>query len=179
MSIAQICTREVVSIDATAALKDAANLMRTRHVGALVVTVPQGDRVQAVGMITDRDLAIEALSRGLDAGEVRVGQVASRRLAAVPGTAGIAEAVAAMAEAGVRRLLVTEQDGEIAGFVSSDDLLDALAAELGGLAQALRGGIAREGAERGAIPAPGPRPVFLPYGTPGMQQPVAESQPHH
>jgi len=44
----------------------------------------------AVGMITDRDLAIEALSRGLDAGEVRVGQVASRHLASVPGTAGTA-----------------------------------------------------------------------------------------
>jgi CBS domain-containing protein len=38
MSIAQICKREIVTIDATARLKDAAALMRSRHVGALVVT---------------------------------------------------------------------------------------------------------------------------------------------
>ena len=73
MSIADICRREIVSIDAAASLKDAAGLMRSRHVGALVVTVTQGEREQAVGMITDRDLAIEALSRGLDAGDVKVG----------------------------------------------------------------------------------------------------------
>lgn len=177
MNIDKICKREIVSIDATAPLKDAATLMRSRHVGALVVTVTQGEREQAVGIITDRDLAIEALSRGLDAGEVRVGQVASRHLASVPGTAGIAEAVSVMRQAGVRRLLVTEGEGQLAGFVSSDDLLDALAADLGGLAQALRSGIAREGVERAAIPAPRPRPVFLPHGTPGMQQPIAPGQP--
>jgi CBS domain-containing protein len=170
MSIAQICKREIVSIEATAPLKDAAALMRSRHVGALVVTVTREDRELAVGMITDRDLAIEALSRALDPGEVKVGQVASRHLASVPGAAGIAEAVAVMREAGVRRLLVTEQDGQLAGFVSSDDLLDALAAELSGLAEALRSGIAREGVERAELPPPGPRPVFLPHGTPGMQQ---------
>lgn len=34
---------------------------------------------------------------------------------------------------------------------------------------ALRAGIAREGAERAAVEALRPRPVFLPHGTPGMQ----------
>lgn len=177
MSIAQICKREIVHIEATAPLKDAAALMRSRHVGALVVTVTRDGREVAVGMITDRDLAIEALSRGLDPGEVKVGQVASRHLASVAGTAGIAEAVAVMRQAGVRRLLVTEQDGQIAGFVSSDDLLDTLAAELGGLAEALRSGIAREGVERSELPPPAPRPVFLPHGTPGMQQLITAMRP--
>ena len=178
MSIAHLCKREIVGIEATATLKDAAQLMRTRHVGSLVVTARHGDQEQAVGLITDRDLVIEALSRALDAGEVRVGQVASRRLASVPGTAGIGEAVAVMREAGVRRLLVTEVDGRIAGFISSDDLLDELAAQVSGLAQAMRSGIAREAVEHGSIPAAAPRPVFLPYGTPGMQHSIAESQPH-
>jgi predicted transcriptional regulator len=177
MSIADICRREIVSIDAAASLKDAAGLMRSRHVGALVVTVTQGEREQAVGMITDRDLAIEALSRGLDAGDVKVGQVASRHLASVPAAAVIAQAVTVMQQAGVRRLLVTEQEGQLVGFVSADDLLEALAAQLSGLAGALRSGIAREGAERGAISPPTPRPVFLPHGTPGMQQPIAARRP--
>jgi len=172
MSIAAICQREVITIDAGASLRDAATLMRAQHVGALVVTVEAAGHQQAVGVITDRDLAIEILTRDLAPADVKVGQLASRHLASVPGTAGIAEAVGVMREAGVRRLLVTEGEGRLAGFVSADGLLEALAGQLGGLANALRIGIARESAERASIPPPRPRPVFLPIGTPGMQQPM-------
>ena len=172
MSIAAICQPEVITIDAGASLRDAANLMREHHVGALVVTVEAAGHEQAVGMITDRDMAIEILARDLNPTDVKVGQLASRRLASVPGTAGIAEAVAVMQEAGVRRLLVTGNEGQLTGFVSADDLLEALSGQLGILANALRAGIAREGVERPSIPRARPRPVFLPHGTPGMQQSI-------
>lgn len=124
--------------------------------------------------INDRDLAIEILTRGeLDLADVKVGQAASRHLASVPGSAGIAEAVAVMRQAGVRRLLVTGREGELAGFVSVDDLLQSLADQLAGLAEALRGGILRETAERPSIPPPPPLPVFLRYRTPDFQQPIS------
>ena len=126
MSIAAICQRKVITIDTGASLRDAATLMRAQHVGALVVTVEGSGHEKAVGMITDRDPAIEILVRDdLDPAGIKVGQVASRHLASVPGSAGIGEAVAVMREAGVRRLLVTEDEGELAGFVSADDLLQA------------------------------------------------------
>lgn len=173
MTIATICRSEVITIDSGASLRDAAILMREHHVGALAVTVANAEYEQVVGMITDRDIAIEILARDLDPGEIRVGQLASRQLASVPDTAGIADAVSIMQQAGVRRLLITGQDGRVAGFVSADDLLEALAAQLSVLAGALRSGIAREGAERGPIPPARPRPVFLAHGTPGMQQPIA------
>ena len=172
MSIAAICQPEVITVDAGASLRDAASLMREHHVGALVVTVDAAGQERAVGVITDRDLAIEILARDLNPTDVKIGQLASRHLASVPGTAGIAEAVAVMQEAGVRRLLVTSNEGQLVGFVSADDLLEALAEQLGVLANALRTGIAREGVERASIPPPRPRPVFLPHGTPGMQQPI-------
>jgi hypothetical protein len=47
----------------------------------------------------------------------------------------------------------------------------ALAGQLGGLAAALHSGIARETSERPSVSPPGPRPAFLPHGTPGMQEP--------
>lgn len=173
MTIARICRREIVTIDAASTLQAAAALMRGRHVGALVVTVEGEAHEKAVGIVTDRDLVLEILSRDLNPRDIRVGELASRHLASVPEEAGIAEAVAVMQSAAVRRLLVTAADGRLVGFVSSDDLLEALAGELGGLAQALRSGMARETSERGAISPPRPRPVFLPHGTPGMQQPLA------
>ena len=173
MSIAAICQPEVITVDAGASLRDAASLMRAHHIGALVVTVDAAGQERAVGVITDRDLAIEILARDLNPTDVKVGQLASRHLASVPGTAGIAEAVAVMRDAGVRRLLVTGHEGQLTGFVSADDLLEALAGQLGVLANALRTGIAREGVERASIPPARPRPVFLPHGTPGMQQPIS------
>ena len=65
MSIAAICQPEVITIDAGASLRDAANSMRAHHIGALVVTVEAAGHEQAVGVITDRDLAIEILARDL------------------------------------------------------------------------------------------------------------------
>ena len=138
MSISAICQPDVITIDVGASLRDAASLMRAHHIGALVVTVDAAGREQAVGVITDRDLAIEILARDLNPTDVKVGQLASRHLASVPGTAGIAEAVAVMQASGVRRLLVTDHEGQLAGFVSADDLLEALAGQLGVLANALR-----------------------------------------
>lgn len=173
MSIAAICQREVITIDAAASLRDAATSMREHHVGALVVTVESAGQEQAVGIVTDRDLAIEILARDLDPADIKVGQLASRQLVSVHESADLGEAVATMRQAGVRRLLVTDPDGQLAGIVSADDLLEALAQQLGGLASALRTGIAREGTERASIPPPRPRPVFLPIGTPGMQRPLA------
>jgi len=169
MSIACLYRKNIVTIDEHASLRQAATLMREHHVGALVVTASDGPAPRAVGVVTDRDIAVEVLARNLGGSDVKVGELASRRLAAVAANATIGDAVAQMQRAGVRRLLVTEESGEIVGIVSSDDLIEAIAAELGTLAAALRGGIAREAAERPAVPASMPRPVFLPRGTPGWQ----------
>jgi CBS domain-containing protein len=175
MSIAEICQRHVITIDATATLREAATQMREHHVGALVVTAETAGQNQVVGVITDRDLAIEVLARDLSPADVHVAQVASRRLVAVPTNASLGEAAAMMKDAGVRRLLVTGDGGQLVGFVTADDLLDALAGPLGSLAGAVRSGIARETSERSTIAPPRFRPAFLPHGTPGMQEPVRTS----
>jgi hypothetical protein len=47
---------------------------------------------------------------------------------------------------------VTNDEGQLTGFVSVDDILESLAGDLHGLAAALRVGIARESAERACHP---------------------------
>lgn len=167
MNIAQLCQREIVTVSDHASLREAAALMRDHHVGALVVT-DAAELTRAVGVVTDRDFAIEVLARDLNPADLRIGQLSSKKVVVVPGSATVQEAVAAMENAGVRRLLVTDDEGGVIGFVSTDDLVEAMAAELGGLARALRSGIVRESAERPALEPMRPRPVFLPQGTPGM-----------
>lgn len=167
MNIAGLCQTVIVTVNSEASLQEAALLMREKHVGALVIT-DDAEPPRVVGVVTDRDLAIEVLARQLDTAGTRIGELASDSLVSVPGTASILEAVAAMDEDGVRRLLVTAEDGRVVGFVSADDLIDGISAELEGLARALRSGIDREAAERAAIAEPEPAPVFLPLGTPGF-----------
>lgn len=152
MSIGTICTRDVVMVDVTKTLKHAAPLMREHHVGALLVFAQTEEGPRAVGLVTDRDLAIEAMARGLGGDEVKVGQVVSGPPVTVHETASLDEAIEAMQGEGVRRLLVTTAEARLAGIVSLDDLLEALAARMVRLAEAVRGGLARESAQRVPLP---------------------------
>jgi len=160
MKLIDICQRPVVSIDHAAPLRDAARLMRRHHVGALVVTRQRpaqgGSGLEIVGMVTDRDLAIEVLARELDAAVVTVGGIASEHVVGVPAEAGIEEAVLRMQGAGVRRLVVHSAAGELAGIVSFDDLFGACATLLSDLAAVLRRGLEREAGQRPEVPAPPP-----------------------
>lgn len=167
MNIASICQRDIVTVDADASLRDAANAMRERHVGALVVTDAAAPS-RVAGVVTDRDLAIEVLARDLDAAGIRIGQLVRRSPVSVPGNGSLREAVAAMEKAGVRRLLVTGDDGRVIGFLSADDLIEAMAAEVAGLARALRSGLVRENAERLPTQSGADDEVFLPLGMLGM-----------
>ena len=155
MNISRLCDREVVSVPAGASVREAAVAMREHHVGALAVTDPyQPGRV--IGIITDRDLVIGLLASGQPVEGQAIGGLCQGELVAVPATASLDEAVRAMRRAGVRRLLVKQEDGSISGLVSLDDLLDAVSVELDALAGILRTGIAREDARtRPRVRAPG------------------------
>ncbi|MCO5976204.1 CBS domain-containing protein [Ideonella oryzae] len=196
MSLTRLCHHPLVAVDDTATLADAARLMRTQHVGALVVVNRQdGPHPHVLGMLTDRDLAVEVLARELPIDQLHVGALVGGEPVVVPARSSLGEAAHAMREAGVRRLLVVNEEHALVGLISADDLLEAMAGELTELAQALRSGLLRETQERGALtapptpsaashqgpaaPAPQPavaatprRVVFKPWGTPGM--PAAE-----
>lgn len=145
MNIGQLCERDVVSVPASASVRQAAGAMRDHHVGALAVTDPYESQ-RVIGIVTDRDLVIELLATGRAPEAQAIGALCQGELAGVPASASLDDAVRAMQRAGVRRLLVTEPDGAVTGLVSLDDLLEAVAGELDALAGTLRTSIAREGA---------------------------------
>jgi signal-transduction protein with cAMP-binding, CBS, and nucleotidyltransferase domain len=123
-----------------------------------------------VGIVTDRDLALEVLGRPGQPSDLKIGNLAKSPPLAVASNAGVREAVQAMAQAGVRRLLVVDEDGGVVGLVSSDDLLCAVSEELEGLARALRTNIQHEKSERKVVTvAAGRRAVFPSFGTAAAQ----------
>lgn len=171
MNLAAICRHSPICVDLHASPREAALAMRTHHIGTVLVVTTEAGVRHVVGMLTDRDLAVDVLARDLGAGRLTAGELASTQLVSVRGSADVGEAVAAMREHGVRRLLVTGTQGDVVGILSADDLLEVMATQLSSLSAALRQGIARESAERPSVGEPPAGPVFLPLGTPGLQPP--------
>jgi CBS domain-containing protein len=168
MSIESLCTQHVVSLDGKEPLQRAAALMREHHVGAVVVTENVAGGVNVTGVVTDRDLAIEVLARGGDASQVPVSRLVQTPPVGISGLADMAQAVQAMQAAGVRRLLVHDDQGHLTGLLSIDDLIPALAAPLAGLAEVLRHGMQRETQARGALAVPARQVLRVPsMGTAG------------
>ena len=162
MKIADICTRELVTADKNTTLQQAATLMRERHVGTLVVVANDAEGLHAVGIVTDRDVVVEAVARGLDAAQTPLERLAEGKLAVIAGSAEVGEAIDAMKTRGLRRLLVAGDTGQLFGIVSLDDVLDAVAHEMSQLARVARAGMEREATERAPLPAGQPRPVRVP-----------------
>lgn len=135
MSVGGICSREVISVLRGESLRTAAQSMRTHHVGALVVVdVRDGKRVP-VGMVTDRDIVVGVVAKGLDADAVRAEEVMNDVLVVARDTDGIAECAARMRANAVRRMPVVDLTGALVGIVTVDDVLQLLADELTALAR--------------------------------------------
>ena len=116
MTLSEVCQRDILTLSAEALVQKAADLMRTQHVGTLALTDPE-DPVRVVGMVTDRDLAVNLLARGRAPDEQSVGIYSSVNLVRVPGSATAHKAIQAMHHHGVRRVLVTEPDGRLMGLL--------------------------------------------------------------
>ena len=140
MNVADLCSRNVVTIDPLDDIIDAARLMRERHVGYLVVTEPDftGQTAQVVGVLTDRDIVVSIVARGANPQALKVGDVMTAKPVVVNERDTLEKSVQEMRRIGVRRIPVVGKLGELKGVLSLDDVLDAIASELQNLASAVR-----------------------------------------
>ena len=137
MPIGDICQRDVVFVERDMPLIDAAQLMRTHHVGALVVVDDEKGKRMPIGMLTDRDIVVAVVAAQVDAQTLNVGDVMMDHLISAKETEGVWETIQHMRSAGVRRVPVVQKDGALVGIVAIDDLLGLLAAEMNDLAQVI------------------------------------------
>jgi CBS domain-containing protein len=137
--LAKICTKPVVTASAQMTVDEAARAMRSRNVGALVVV----NAGRPIGMLTDRDVVVEVVAKGMDPDTVRVGDVMRRRPITIREDLGIFDAARVFAKTGVRRLPVVTKTGVLVGVIAVDDLIMLLGNEMGHMAGALSAGLRR------------------------------------
>lgn len=127
MTVENLVTRNVATVDASASVVDVAREMRNRHVGALVVTVADTGGVKPVGVVTDRDLVVSVLAVDLAAAKLTAGEVMSAHPFTVRLEDEADTAIRRMRGLGVRRAPVVDVRGHLRGMFAVDDYLEHLA----------------------------------------------------
>ena len=135
MAVGEICNREVVVTEKSVSVVDAAQLMRTHHVGDLVVVEEKAGRKHPVGIVTDRDIVVEVVAAGVNPEALKVGDIMGLEVATVRDSEGLFEALRYMRGKGVRRMPVVDASGALVGILTLDDLLSLLAEEMTELAK--------------------------------------------
>jgi CBS domain-containing protein len=113
-SVRDVMVKDVVTIEATASLTDAARRMDTANIGMLPVV----DHGRVKGVITDRDIVIRAVARAVDPRTTTVGDCLSGGTISAHPDWTTDRAMQAMAQAQVGRLPVLDDDDELVGVVT-------------------------------------------------------------
>lgn len=114
----------LVTVPPDATLEATAKAMNEKVVGSVVVV----DGQRPVGIVTDRDLVVRGLSRGLPP-DARVDGLMSRDLVTLDADVDLRKAYPLFRTHAIRRLPLTRK-GEIVAMLSVDDLLIDTVADL-------------------------------------------------
>jgi predicted transcriptional regulator len=116
--VRDVMVKHVVTVDASATLQEAAQKMRESNVGVLPVV--EGGRLR--GIITDRDLVVRGLARGMDATTTQVRHIATEDLASARPDWDVEDALEVMSGCQVGRLPVVDDDDRVIGIVTLSSL---------------------------------------------------------
>ncbi len=127
--IAEVMTQRPRAVTAQMTVREAARLMEEEDVGSLPV-VDEGDRL--IGIITDRDVAVRVVGRGLDADTTVVGDVASRDLVVLTPDHDLDDALTVMAREQVRRVPIVVRENQLVGILAQADIAHAAKEKIAG-----------------------------------------------
>lgn len=121
LSISDIMTKAVVSVDESLPIHQAAKMMEDTKVGSLVVTKNN----TPVGIVTDRDFAVRVVAHAYNTSD-HIHKIMSSPLISVNPTDSVRSAADLMYTRGVRKLPVIENDN-VVGIITATDIVNELA----------------------------------------------------
>jgi len=115
-----IMTRDPVCCAPGDTAKRAAELMKAEDVGPLPVVETASGRL--VGIVTDRDLVLNVIARGLDASTTKVSEAMTRDPVCCKEEEPLEDALEKMSTYQVRRLPVVDAQDRIVGIIAQADI---------------------------------------------------------
>ena len=148
MSVGEYCNRAVVVAAKSTEIREAARLMRSHHVGDLIIVERRGEDNIPVGIVTDRDLVLEVLAQELDPDALTVADIMNPHLCTAQEDDDLWATLNRMRNEGIRRLPVVNARGGLEGILTVDDVLDLFAEGLMDLVRLMQKEIYREARSR-------------------------------
>jgi CBS domain-containing protein len=119
MRLGNLMTGSIQTVAPGTSLAEAAKKMASLDIGSLPVCSEQR---KLVGIITDRDITVRAVARGLDPNLTSVQDVMTKEVLSCRADSAIEEACELMEREQVRRLVVTDGNDSPIGILSLGDL---------------------------------------------------------
>lgn len=148
MRVSEICSPDVACVAPGCTVRDAAETMRARHVGCVVVVDGSDGEARPVGLLTDRDIVVSVVAPGVRPDVLTVADVMTQPARTFDAQGDLLDAIRCMSEHGIRRLVLTHRSGAIRGILAADDAYAALTSQLDELARAVAVEQVREAALR-------------------------------
>jgi CBS domain-containing protein len=130
MQVSEVMTSNVKLASPEDTLQAIALSMSELDAGAL----PVGENDRLVGMVTDRDIVVRAISKGLDPGRTTAREVMSAEIYYCFVDDDVQDVAQSLSEWRVRRLPVLDADKRLVGIVSLGDVSKGAAPEHSGAA---------------------------------------------
>lgn len=138
MSICDISKKKVFTLSKSEPIWRAAKLMKDEGVGSIIITHDEEGEEVPIGIITDRDVAIKVVAEKRNAENIKISEIMSGDLLIIDDDQDIRSTIELMKKKGVRRAPVMNDDDEICGIISLDDLFVYMTDELNNLADVVQ-----------------------------------------
>lgn len=119
MKIEDIMSKNIIIGSVTNTISEIATIMKKYDIGFL----PMRDQQKIIGVITDRDIVVNALSNNCNQNDI-IDKYIIRNLIVIGQDKKIDDAIKLMGEKRVRRLIVTKQN-KITGILSLSDIINS------------------------------------------------------
>lgn len=106
-----------------------AQLMKEGNVGSIPVIEDHQQR-KLLGIVTDRDLALEIVAEGRDPQKTQVDRVMTRDLVTCRADDGLHKALELMAKQQLRRIPVVDENNALVGIIAQADVATRVNAQL-------------------------------------------------
>jgi CBS domain-containing protein/uncharacterized protein (DUF2267 family) len=118
MSLKWYLRPRLVALNSGTPVLDAARAIENNNIGAVVVQ----DKGRVVGIVTDRDLTVRVVGRGLDPKTTTLAQVMTTTVATLSPSDTQGDAIRLMQQRNIRRVPLVEGE-RLVGMVTLDDLI--------------------------------------------------------
>jgi len=127
--VSEFAREEIIRVDESETVSNAAKKMRERRETSVLVT----RRGEPIGIVTEKDIVYRLVAESRDPNRVPLKQIMSTPLLTIPNNATVEQAIALMAQKNVRRLVVI-RDTQILGLITRMSVVGDLRSQIAPLA---------------------------------------------